>query len=402
MAGSSSKIAQFFNTPLVIIVHAVDTEGPIGGNVRRRPDGTKEFMDNWSDIKVSLKDITSNEFRQRNADSFGNPFKLNWFIMDFIGFSTNPKNRITEFNDTYDNIKSLNTKLDSFHWHYHQPPISGIGDQWSDDWDNSDIHYDILGHRIIDRQDFPEVFRAGGTVEDNKCSRWLEDNFLIDYSNRASYRSEETSDIFDFNWFEAPRHWGAYHPHTDNFMNPGEMRRHIVRCVDLRSRLHELQQWEVDEAFSYAQAYNRPIILSYFSHDHRDMRDETRRASELISNAHQRFGVNFMWSDAKEALQISKGITPLHVRIGIEQTGDGSVMIHFHRSIYQRCPFVYTKMIDGSIIRHELQLEVHPACPYYLLRCFLKLTDEMTHIGVACTSTTGDASVKVLAIEDIP
>ena len=72
---------------------------------------------------------------------------------DFMGFKTNPKNRIQKYNDTYDNIKSLNTDCDYFHWHYHQPPKSGIGDQWSDNWDSSDIHYQILGHRIIERED---------------------------------------------------------------------------------------------------------------------------------------------------------------------------------------------------------------------------------------------------------
>ena len=30
----------------VLVVHCVDTEGPIGGNVRRRSDGSKEFMKN--------------------------------------------------------------------------------------------------------------------------------------------------------------------------------------------------------------------------------------------------------------------------------------------------------------------------------------------------------------------
>ena len=83
----------FYDKPLVLVVHCVDTEGPIGGDVRRRKDGSKEFMDNWRDIKDSLSEITNDRFRLDNRDSFGNNFKLNWFIMDFTGFKTNPKKK---------------------------------------------------------------------------------------------------------------------------------------------------------------------------------------------------------------------------------------------------------------------------------------------------------------------
>ena len=69
MAGSSSS-------GQVLVVHCIDTEGPIGGDVRRRPDGSKEFMDNWADIKNSLQEITCPEFRQKYNDSSGNPIRL--------------------------------------------------------------------------------------------------------------------------------------------------------------------------------------------------------------------------------------------------------------------------------------------------------------------------------------
>ena len=396
MAGFSSKKKVLSPGPIVLVVHCVDTEGPIGGDVRRHPDGSKEFMGNWDDIKTTLNDITVDEFRQQNSDSFENPFMLNWFIMDFTGFKTNPKERIQAYNDTYDNIKSLNTSLDSFHWHYHQPPKTGVGDQWSDDWNSSNEHYNILGHRLLDRQDFPEVFRAGGAIEDNKCSLWLEDNLMIDYSNRVSYRSCPTDNIFDFSWYNSPSHWGYYHPSKDDLICPGQMKRHVVRCVDLRSRLHELQSWEVNEAFGYALMFSKPIILSYFSHDHRDMRAETYHVIKLVQEASRNYGVPFEWCDAKEALQKSAGLIPKNVKIGFERQNDLRLMIHFGESIYQKHPFVFTRMSDGDIQYHKLDLEYVPNCPYYLCRTFLETTPDMKQVGVACTSTSGDKSIKVL------
>ena len=31
----------------VLVVHCVDTEGPLGGDARRLPDGSPEFFDGW-------------------------------------------------------------------------------------------------------------------------------------------------------------------------------------------------------------------------------------------------------------------------------------------------------------------------------------------------------------------
>ena len=31
----------------VLVVQCVDTEGPLGGDARRLPDGSAEFLDNW-------------------------------------------------------------------------------------------------------------------------------------------------------------------------------------------------------------------------------------------------------------------------------------------------------------------------------------------------------------------
>ena len=49
--------------PYLIVVHCVDTEGPLGGNARRNSDGSKEFFDNWKDIKFSLNDFGKHALR---------------------------------------------------------------------------------------------------------------------------------------------------------------------------------------------------------------------------------------------------------------------------------------------------------------------------------------------------
>ena len=399
MAGFSKKTFDACEEKAVVLVtHCVDTEGPIGGDVRRNPDGTPEFLDDWHKIKSSLDEITNDVYRDNSADSFGNKFLLNWFIMDFTGFSTNPKKRIAAYHDTYDNIKSLNTQHDAFYWHYHQPPQSGVGDQWSDDWDNSQEHYNILGRRLLERNDFPEAFRAGGTIEDNKCSLWLEDNLMIDFSNRVSYRSYKTGNIFDFNWFGAPSEWGSYHPSKESLVKPGNMRRYVTRCVDLKSRLHMLEEWEVAQAFTQAQQNQKPVILSYFSHDHRDMRAETNYALDIIKRQSRLSGVPFAWCNAKEAIKITQNLPTIENFIGLEQVDSRKIMIYFRHDIYQRHPFVFTKNKNNVVQYHKLNLEHVANCPYYIKRCFLDVESDMIELGVACTSLSGDKAILVTKI----
>lgn len=371
--------------PVVLVVHCVDSEGPIGGDVRRNPDGTKEFMDNWTDILSSLTEITDPTFRSKYTDSFNSPYRYNWFIMDFTGFKTNPKNRRDEYNDTYDHIKSLNASMDTFHWHDHHVPASGIGDQWSDDWDSSTEYLDILAHRLMDRGDFPEAFRAGGTIEDNRASHWLEDNLLADYSNRVSYSSFPTDNIFDFNWFGTPAHWGFYHPSREDFQKPGDMRRYIVRCPDLKSRFHTLQQWEVDECFGYAKMYHRPVILSYFSHDHRDMRKETYYAIDLIKSASARFGIPWKSVDALEAIQTTEGLKAEHISI-VTDAAEGKLHCRLSGdSLFQKLPFVAVRNSDC----------VTPLTVEMSNNSFsVDLTENYSEIGIACISSSGNKTIK--------
>ena len=222
---------------------------------------------------------------------------------------------------------------------------------------------------------------------------------MIDYSNRVSHRSEYTENINDFNWYGAPSHWGYYHPSRENLLEPGMMRRYVVRCVDLRSRLHDLQRWEVEEAFKLSIELNKPVILSYFSHDHRDMRPETQYAIELTKSVSEEYGVPFEWSDAKNALQESAGLRPTIIEIGFENKDDNMLMITFKDMIYQKNPFVYTRDAASNIRYHKLDLEYVPNCPYYLARTYLKIDPSFVQVGVACTSMSGDKSIKIMDLK---
>lgn len=337
------------NEPVVLVVHCIDTEGPLGGDARRLPDGSPEFFDAWPDIRASLAELTGNEFRQRHTDSFGAPYRFNWFIMDFTGFQTNPKNRGAEYHNTWDNITSLPCDPDGLYWHYHVPPASGVGDEWSDSWLTSNECNTILARRLLERGSFPEAFRAGGTIEDDAASRWLEEVFLLDYSNRVSARSHPGADLYHFNWHGAPEEWGSYHPSHASFLRPGCMRRLIYRCIDLRSRYNDLTVEIAEECFR-AAASGGPCVLSYFSHDNRDMRPETYDVHALLTEVSDRVGVPWRSCTAVEAHQRFNGLDEDPVALELETSRD-LISISTDGEVFQRIPFFAAELDDQRFVR---------------------------------------------------
>jgi hypothetical protein len=371
---------------VVLAVHSIDTEGPLGGNARRLPDGSPEFMDNWEDILASLRELTVQEFRHAHADSFGGPYRFNWFVMDFTGFRTNPKCRVAEYHDTWDHIASLPVRCDGLYWHYHVPPADGVGDRWSESWLSSNECNTVLVRRLLERRAFPAAFRAGGTIEDEPASRWLEQTIPIDYSNRASERSHPGADLYHFNWYGAPQAWGSYHPALGDPMREGRMRRFVYRCTDLRSRYNELTYEQVEACFLEARAANRPRVLSYFSHDNRDMRPETYHVAELLARAARNTGVPWASCTAVDAHQRMQQMTAQPIDLSIEPDADG-YLIRASRAPFQLIPFVGARLRDGRFVR------LYPTPIGSTAWRMAVVRDQIEQLGAAVTSVAGDVAL---------
>jgi hypothetical protein len=334
----------------VLVVHCVDTEGPLGGDARRLPDGSPEFMDNWEDILATLRELTAEDFRRGHGDSFGGPYRFSWFVMDFTGFRTNPKQRVAAYHDTWDRIGSLPVEPDGRYWHYHVPPVSGAGDEWSDTWLSSNECNTILARRLLERGSFPAAFRAGGTIEDEAASRWLEQTIPIDYSNRVSERSRPGADLYHFDWYGAPAIWGSYHPALGDPRREGSLRRFVYRSIDLRSRYNELTQEHVEACFREVVATGQTRVLSFFSHDNRDMRPETYHVVELLQSAAERTGAPWRSCTAVDAHRRHHRFEPQPLELQIEREA-GFFRIRASAPPFQRIPFVAARLTDGRVLR---------------------------------------------------
>jgi hypothetical protein len=370
----------------VLVVHAIDTEGPLGGDARRRPDGSAEFFDNWPDIHASLAELTDPAWRAAHADADGNPYVFNWFVLDFTGFRTNPKERIAEYHDTWDNIVALPTEIDGRYWHYHAPPPSGVGDEWAATWLSSGEHNTILVRRLLERGSFPAAFRAGGTIEDQAASYWLEHAVPIDFSNRVSERSRGDSDLYGFDWHGAPARWGSYHPSHASFLEEGRMRRFIYRSLDLRSRYNEITQAHVDECFAHVAATGAPAVFSFFSHDNRDMRPETVDVVKLLRIASELSGVPWRSCTAVEAHRLYHGLEERPLALEVDASAD-EFRFRTDAPPFQSVPFVGAETEDGRFVRlyprSIAPTEWRLAVP----------TGRLARLAAAVTSEAGDVTV---------
>ena len=128
------------------------------------------------------------------------------------------------------------------------------------------------------------------------------------------------------------------------------MRRYVYRCIDLRSRYNELSLAHVTEAMRDVARTAGHVVLSYFSHDNRDMRPETRHAVELLRRASAETGVPWASCTAAEAHRLFHGLDHDELRLEVELEPQG-VAVRAEGEPLQRTPFVAAELADGRIVR---------------------------------------------------
>jgi hypothetical protein len=336
----------------VFVVFCIDTEGPC---FDPNYPNHSELLGTWKAIdKIFLSQIFSQDFRYAFPDSQNNPLVFTWFIINWVGFRTNPVRRDFGYHKILDHYqKSWGSKLKEYHdeigWHYHHPSLSGAGNHWGLNWFSNHQYEEILCRLIIDRNLFPIVCRAGGTIEDNIQSQWLEQWIPFDFSNRNTSDinwakkepdGKQIRELVD--WGHAPDDWLPYHPSAGDFSKTGQMKRTIFRCLDIKSRVYTLKRKEIEKAFLRAKN-GQDTILSMFDHDFRNRSEVIYKIMKQISQLAKESGVKFYYGGARQAVKsFYRYSLKNDLKLTIKNTR-GKLIVLSNKTLFNPQPFLAVK-----------------------------------------------------------
>jgi len=266
-----------------------------------------DYIDNYGKLDRMLEHIGSESFRNKMRDSFGGGGIYNWHCVDHIGYDVNPRKKDIGYHNIFDYysefIETTNAP-DKIHWHFHPTHHRKISHLNVNTYLRDNKIFEIIARRIIERNWFPSVNRAGFHMERPDSHWFLEQWMPFDLSNQAFRESEEQIDLAGGrfgDWRRAPDDWSIYQPDHDDYQIPGNCRRYIGRCLNVGTRMRCINEEEVRKAFKYADE-NGSAIMGFTNHDSRDMAPDVDHVRSLISAVKPDFpDVKFKFSDVREA-----------------------------------------------------------------------------------------------------
>lgn len=423
----------------VYVVHCIDTEGPLyeSGNVvfeqikrifgldientqenyellqrgtldcGEHTAGIRELLRNhqaatkgsWNEIDQMLKKITSEEFRKKLRDSKGEGWIYSWFCMDHVGFfGENPRRRDVGHHKVFDRYYSMAQEQDRgdlIAFHHHPVPFSGnYHDSGTTYWGKDTLN-EILTRKIIERNWFPDAFRPGFHTERPDSHWFLEQWIPFDYGNQATDNQESGQLDIDRgrfgDWRHAPKEWFPYHPSHDDYQAKGNCRRWITRCLNMKARIRELQQEDVDAAFRAAEE-GKDTILAFTDHDYKDMESEIDKVREMICLAAGRFpDAKFKYANAVDAMRSVLKLQREEMQLEMSVDRDKfPVCLHVtaQKDIFGPQPFLAIKMKEGRYLWDDFDFVEKNEWSYTFDSNTVSI-DEVETIGVASNNSYG-------------
>jgi hypothetical protein len=334
-----------------------------------RPD-LLSYNSDWDAISRMLDEAMSPAFRGELADHFGGGWVYSWHVMDHVGYASNPRHKALGYGEVFrfylDAVQRMGQGLDEINWHFH--PLFPDGDplKAATSYTNSYPRLNqILARRLIDEGWFPVANRPGFHSERPDSHAFLEQWIPYDYANQAYEEESGQKDLRGGrfgDWRRAPKDWTGYRPSHRDHQRPGDMNRHIFRCLNVGTRFRELAAHHVDQAMQDARNCGS-AVLAFADHDYRDIRADVRRVREMLHQAKvQHPDVRIRFGGAVSAARdhlAAVGNLPEQAPLALSLTLEDSIVSV--RCTSGRCfgpqPFLAYKSRDGRYIHDNFDLQ---------------------------------------------
>jgi len=375
------------------------------------------YFDTWDKIDDMLKKIMSSAFRNKTLDSFGGGWVYNWHCVDHVGYEYNPRRRDIGYHNIFDHYKTILNSQDNcrdcIHWHFHPMSIYKDAHICASSYVNSPELYQILCRKIIERNYFPTVFRAGFHVERPDSNLFLEQWIPFDISN-TSCGSDGTDDdeTIDFkkgrtgDWRLAPSDWSIYHPSHDNYQIPGNCRRLIARVLNVLNRRASINQEEMDNAFQRANS-GLPTLVGITGHDFRNLEHEVEFVRNLIAVSNRKYpDVKFKFCEAVEAFReavypdgILENPLDLEVKFHPESKEDRAHIEVIAKSgkVFGPQPFLAIQTRSRQFLHDNFDFSITKNKWYYTFYSNTLPIENVLKIGIAANDKYGNISIKSIS-----
>ena len=303
-----------YSLPKIFIVHHIDTEGPLKEDFNKTnpliDPHLSNYKESWAEVDEMLFRILSDDFRHEFKDNYGNGWIFNWHIMDHAGFDLNPRHRDLGYLNVFDHYVNIlnqtnSSDKDEIHWHFHPIHYKKQANICATSYDNSySILHQILCRRLIDRNWFPIVNRAGLHTERPDSNLFLEQWIPFDASNQSIENDDYYTNGRFGDWKGAPNDWSIYQPDIYDWRKPGNCNRYISRVLNLKARFRNITINEIRNAFIKAKNENTHVYLGITDHDFREISIEIKNFYKILRQVSLEFpSVNFCFSKAINAFR---------------------------------------------------------------------------------------------------
>ena len=320
-----------------------------------------DLLNTWADVDRAVAKLFVEDYRRRHLDSSGSAVILSWFFVDWTGFTSNPVGRDFGEFTVYDHYRRAFGPLldrfgDALYWMYNHPAASGVGNEWGLDWLQNTHYLDILSRYVIERGYFPPVVEV--PTEKNDASHWLEQWFPFDFGNRncadldlGAREADGKASGAVIDWQGAPDDWSEYRPDPSDYRRPGNMRRTIFRLLDIRTRIYQLKESEIERAFERCRS-GRSTVLAAYEHDFRDRADviEELLLAPVARLAARYHDVQWRYATARDAARAVVGRVATNITLAA--ASDGKV-VRITATTPPFGPTPFACVLDSSTGRYE-------------------------------------------------
>ena len=373
------------------------------------------FKRNWAMIEEMLYRIMNPTFRNLVKDSFGGGWIYNWHVMDHVGFSSdNPRHRDIGHHNIFDFytyiIKNTDSTQDRIHWHFHPVAFYKQANVMATSYDNSiKTLHQILCRRLIDKNWFPVVNRAGFHAERPDSNLFLEQwipfdpsNLAVDESEQPKHQKDQINGRFA-DWRGAPTDWSLYHPSLYDWRLPGNANRIIARILNMKARHRNINIEEIEKAF-FKAINGENVYLGVTNHDWREMTVEIDEFREMLMVVSKKYpDVKFQYSETVEAFrkvigydaeEIEKNALNLEVAL----SGNTLSVETLNGEIFGPQPYLAIKTKSGEYFHDNFDFQLSKRSFSYVFDEYTILPENIESIGVASNDKYGNTFIKKISI----